>query len=213
LQAQRLLREDRALGPLGLGVTVRDGVAAVWGEVPSRDLRERAGTALRQIPGMVDVRNELQIARKREEPLPLVPLHADPPTRRQSASPDPVSGSLGALTGGRGPVPELPPASGPGSPPPDNPVTLLAPRPAAPRPGLAPGRLVHGQPPAPTLAAAVERVRQGDARFRSVTAEVRGKTVVLRGNGENGDHVMMLAQALSGLPGVERVVVASEPSP
>jgi hypothetical protein len=209
LHAQRLLREDRTLGPLGLGVSVRDGVATVWGEVPSRDLRERAVRTLRQIQGMIDVRNELQIARKREESLSLIPLHPDPPTRTQSASPDPVSGSLGALTG-RAPVPEPPPAAVPGSPLPDNPVTLLPPRPAAPRPGLAPGRLVHGQPPPPTLAAAVERIRQGDARFRSVRAEVRGTIILLRGNGKDSDHVMLLAQALSGLPGVERVVVAGD---
>src|SRR5262249_24124852 len=205
LQAQRLLREDRTLGPLGLGVTVRDGVATVWGVVPSRDLRDRAVRTLRQAECVVDVRNELQIARKREEPLPLPPLHRAPPTRTQSASPDPVSGSLGALTG-RDPVPELPPTS----PPPNNPVTLLSPRPAAPGPGLVPGRLVNGQPPPPTLAAAVEQVRRSDARFRSVRVEVRGKVIVLRGNGENSDHVMLLAQALSGLPGVERVVVAGD---
>src|SRR5262249_53157781 len=185
--------------------------ATVWGEVPSRDLRARAARTLRQIEGMVDVRNELQIARKREEPLPLVPLHPDPPTRTQSASPDPVSGSLGALID-RGPVPEVPPASARARPLPDNQVPLLAPRPSAPGPGLAPGRLVHGQPPPPTLAASVERVRRSDARFRSVRAEVRGKVIVLHGNGANSDHVMMLAQALSGLPGVERVVVAGDSS-
>jgi hypothetical protein len=57
---------------------------------------------------------------------------------------------------------------------------------------------------------AVERVRRSDARFRSVRAEVHGKVIVLRGNSENSEHVMMLAQALSGLPGVERVVVAGD---
>jgi hypothetical protein len=69
---------------------------------------------------------------------------------------------------------------------------------------------VHGQPSPPTLATAVERIRQSDVRFRSVRAEVRGKTIVLRGSSENRDHVMMLAQALSRLPGVERVVVAGD---
>src|SRR5262249_40590378 len=144
--------------------------------------------------------------RKREEPLSLVPLHPDPPTRTQSASPDPVSGSLGALMG-RDSAPELPPASAPDS---SRSVTLLPPRPTAPATGLAPGRLVHGEPPPPSLASAVEKIRRGDARFRSVLAEVRGKTIILRGNGENADQVMLFAQALSGLPGVERVVVAGE---
>jgi hypothetical protein len=53
----------------------------------------------------------------------------------------------------------------------------------------------------------VERVRQSDPRFHGIQVEVRGPTLLLRGPGVPGENIMALAQALSVLPGVERVRV------
>jgi hypothetical protein len=66
--------------------------------------------------------------------------------------------------------------------------------------------------PSPALSAAIERLRQDDPRFRGIQAEVRGGLVLVRGGDTPGEHVMAFAQAVTRLPGVERVVVQREPA-
>lgn len=64
----------------------------------------------------------------------------------------------------------------------------------------------------PSIAAEVERLRQADARFRGIRAEIRGSTVLVAAAADvPGDKVMAFAQALSRLSGVGRVLIQSAP--
>ena len=60
------------------------------------------------------------------------------------------------------------------------------------------------------LQAAVERVRQADARFRAVNCRVEGDVVVLRPGAAHGEDVMALARAISRLPGLARIEVRGD---
>lgn len=210
VRTRRALSEDPRLAPLNLGVRVRAGVVMLWGPVPSADLKKRAVQKLEGVRGVLQVRTEelyLAVTPNRVEPLRL-PLAPEPPTHSQSASPDPVSGTLGTLTG-RAPLPASPPvAHAPGSPapnrsPPRRSVSLLPPE------GIAtPPRQPTTAPD--SLAVRVERLRQAEPRFRAVRAEVRGGTVLLQAGDGEAENVMRFARQLSQVPGVERVVVASD---
>src|SRR6266446_3806353 len=61
LQARRLLLKDRELGPLNLGVRIRDRVAILWGPVPSAELALKAETCLRAMFEIVEIHNELLV--------------------------------------------------------------------------------------------------------------------------------------------------------
>jgi hypothetical protein len=238
VHVRRALLDDPALGPLNLGVEVHDGAVVLVGPVPTSELAQQALRKVAQVRGVLQVRSELYLSRDTShEPITL-PLSGEAPTQTQSASPGSTSGSLGTLTGRVPPIelppsgrsatvqpsspsaPEAPPASprtaAPASPPArgqwatapqaGSGVSLLAPvldAPQTPRPPAA----------AESLASAVERVRQSDARFRGIRVEVRGATVLLSGPEVPGEHVMALAQALSVLPGLQRVLVQNSPSP
>lgn len=196
IHARKALHEDEVLAPLNLSVHVRDGVAVVWGPIPSMDHVRRAIAKLEKVPGVNVVRSEMYVAPVgyRFEALTL-PLHSEPPIVTQSASPNPLTGAIGTLTG-RNPEPRRASES------PKIHVSLLAPIGIADRvSGPAPDS------PASSLDAAVERLRGSEARFRTIAVEVRGDTVYLRGSDASGEQVIAFAQVLSRLPGVERVVV------
>jgi hyperosmotically inducible protein len=228
LRARKALQGHKDLMSLNLGVRSQAGVLILWGPVPSAELESKAVQLLRQLPGVRQVQSELYLAAdNRTDPIP-VPGESGTPTKTQSASVEPTAAvppgtaPLAALPQppgqlmGRTPVIALPPSgrgssAGPNSgperkpDPPEAPVRLLGPV-AAPAP-TPPAPAGAGRPGVEALSAAVERVRQGDARFRQVTVAIEGAAVYVGGGGAPAEHVMALARALSGLPGVERVVV------
>ena len=59
------------------------------------------------------------------------------------------------------------------------------------------------------LAGEIDRLRKGNDRFRRVEYTVNGGVVHLRGSIQRGEDLMELAQAVSHLPGVERVIVTN----
>jgi hypothetical protein len=104
------------------------------------------------------------------------------------------------------------PLPGATPPPSRSPVLLLAPVPLPAGPaGRETSPTAPAAGPAPSLAGAIEKARQADARFGTIITEVQGGTVLLRGGGVPDDHVMAFAQALTHVPGVERVVVQNAP--
>jgi osmotically-inducible protein OsmY len=236
VQVRQILNADPALARLNLNIRVRDGTVVLNGPVPSVELAHKALRKAEKIGGILRVRSELYLARGAErEPISL-PLTDEAPTHTQSASPDPA---LGTLTGrvpvivlppsGRtssvppapAPAPGPEPAPPPAVPPPETPspavsgVSLLAPvtDPPPTPPGPSPRAARAPVPGADPLTSAVERLCQGDPRFRGIHVEVSGGLVLLRGPGVPGEHVMALAQALSVLPGVERVRVQNSTPP
>jgi hypothetical protein len=118
-------------------------------------------------------------------------------------SPGPAPGTLPDLGTAPSPVPAR-------SSPREPTVSLLPPVATAPPKSLPDARQL---PQAPTtagdgLAQALDRLRQSDPRYRGIRLEVRGSTVVLSAADDvPGEHVMALAQAVSRLSGVERVLI------
>ncbi len=223
VHARKALQQDPALAPLNLGLRVRGGEARVWGPVPSEELIARALERVRAVQGILKVRNELHVAPAEKEPEPLlVPQTPAEPQRTASASPDPVSGSLGALTGRTIKASEVypdavlaPPAGGVALGPPvplDAPAVpgIQAERPEPAKteePSVAAPRAA---PPTEPLSVAIDRVRRSDPRFRGLRLDVRGTAVTVSGSPERGDDVMALAGVLSRLPGVGRVVTKTD---
>src|SRR5947209_4184529 len=86
--ARREFQHDRVLGPLNLGVQVRNGVATVWGPVPSVEVARQAVARLEAINGIFEVRSELQLRRPAEKPLlPELGIPTRVPARIQVAKP------------------------------------------------------------------------------------------------------------------------------
>ena len=194
VQVRRALRNDASLRPLNVGVTVRDGVAMLWGPVPTVEDGRRAAKVAEGVQGIAAVRSELRLEKGHPDDLLAIPVPVDPPTRTDAASPDPVSGSLGTLTRRN---PARFPLTSQGPPPS---VALMAPVAAPPR----------TTPVAPSPAEAVESLRQSERRFRGIWAEVRGGTVALHPAAASREDVTAFCQLLARVPGVQRVVVKND---
>jgi hypothetical protein len=193
-RARQALVQDNALAPLNLGVSVRAGVATVWGQVPSAGLGRRAEDKVRKVAGIREVRSELRVVR-REDPAAEFMRSAIAASQR----PDPGSflvpstPAKSAYLTRRWVEDTAPPqpAANPG-------ILLLAPiTGSAPLPSQRPDDLVD----------LVERLRQGDSRFNQLNAQVQGGMVRLSGTVSHDGDAMDLAQRLSRLPGVERVII------
>jgi hypothetical protein len=217
LKARQVFQQDEDLRDLNLGVRVQGGVAILWGPVPSAELERKAVRLLRTVGGVREVRSEAYLAAdKKVEPI-RVPTEVTPPTQTQSASVGAAGTAAdprGQLTG-RTPVIALPPSGRSGTaPPPAAPVTLGPPVTLlAPVLTPAPPTATNPPPAADSLSAAVQRLRQSDNRFRQVRVEIEGSAVFVGGGDVPAEHVMALARAISGLQGVERVVIRSGPGP
>ncbi len=185
LRARKVFLEDTELARHNLGVTVRDSTVTVWGVVPSESLARRAEEKLRQIPGVVEVRSDLRIEPPDD---PIVEFLNQPLPRPGAAEAERQSAPRrrpGELTGRT--------ADDKTAPSPDRPsVVLLKPVPIA---------------PGGTLVEEVERLRQQDARFGAIKAEIQGRTIYLRGDAGHRQDLQELARRVSRLPGVEQVIV------
>lgn len=184
MRARQTLQQDPALAILPeLRVTVRNGVATLWGAVPNSDIARRAETMLRQLTGVTEVCND---------------LHVQSPT-------DPMVAFLkqGEGDNGRAWIMTNRPAAlmsrpedEPGA---DKGVALLLPPISL---QAAPAAPVDADP-----ATALTRLRQAEPRFHGVQAEVRGGIVWLRPVNARAEDVFELARIASTLRGVERVIV------
>jgi hypothetical protein len=213
LQARRALLLDPDLAPLNLGVSVRGGVATLWGTAPSADLAREAAAVLRQLPDLAEVRNDLEVdsfLTVDMEPPPPPPLRRPHSQPEALAATDRLGPTPGALAGraDRGPAPGVarPLPRGVPTPPGDS-VSLLAPVPLSGQPSPAPPPVTAS--PGLTLAQRVVQLRDQQARWHRVQVEVRDRAVFLHGVVARGEDLMDLARAVSRLPGVERVVLGN----
>lgn len=214
IHVRRAFGNDESLKRLSVHVTA--GVAQLFGPVPSADLKKKAIATAAGVPGVLEVRaEEVYLAKARPVVKPLVlPLDGDRPTQTRSASPNSLSGVVESLTS-RDPPPLRPnsPVEAPTAP---RRVTLMAPEAVtAPSRASEPAVLTGNPrtaPPAPSIAAAVDRLRQSDRRFRSIRTEVDGSTVRVFSGDIPGSQVMAFVQAIRRLPGVRHVIL-KETSP
>ena len=108
LEARSVLSHDPKLSALNLGVRVHDGVAVLWGPVPTRELIPYALQKLREVKGLKEIQSELMLLPQGtlpiERPPPRPPPPLPPETDAQKRLP-PTPGDL--LAGGdrRQPIP------------------------------------------------------------------------------------------------------------
>jgi len=227
LHARKSLLDDDQLAGLNLGVRVREGVATLWGSVPSKVLAEQAVKKVGAVQGILDVRSELQVVKAPPPPITL-PLDNDGPTVTQSAFPDreqsklPIAGSalsppelekpLGQLRREEEGEVRQPPAAREAEPV----VKLLPPRvwtvSSADQGATEEKKPASVAPTAQSITAAIDRIRTADPRFRSLRVEIEGAAVSVLGSAEQGSEAMELADQLSRIQGISRVVVRNPDS-
>ncbi len=192
LLARQALQDDPALAPLDLGVRVHNGVARLFGPVPSPALARRAVACLQALPALTGVRNELFPDPWDYDPSPAGAAAAlRPPGRPDEARWAPSTPTVHSTSRQKGEAPPqtVPPVA----------VPLPAPPPAGPTPA----------PPEPSrdIAGAVRRLQQGQERFHRVRVAVEGSRVILSGTAPAWRDVFELSQALTQIPGVGEVTI------
>jgi len=202
--AYSLLQADEELAELNLGVRVdRNGVAYLWGPVPSRPLAAKAETALRNMPGVTGVVNQCEVTPP-----------ADTFLKEVSA----------ALKGAPSPVPALPPTSSALAPPPP-PVSpplverqpVIVHKPAAdfittakgPAPAEPTARLLEPEalPATAPDYRAIERLRASDRRYAGLSLELRDGRIVVSGRAADAAAAWDLARRLAPLAGSRDIVI------
>lgn len=194
--ARQALQDDPLLAPHNLGVRVRDGVAVLWGPVPSKELAERATARLRKLPQLRGVRNELFL-----DPWGDLPVAITTPVRPPVQPPETILTAKPAQPPPAKPAPPwMPVNQGAAKPPP--PVQAKTPsvqfqEPKAPAPSDSPADIL----------AAVRRLQRGEDRFRRVTVTVHDGTVYLGGVIYRWADIHELSRAVARVPGVDHVVL------
>lgn len=213
IRARSALAADEQLGPLNLGVRIKDGTAIVWGPIPSRDCSDRVRAALLRVPGVFKVQSELYVSLPLPEPEGMPLPDIKPAIQSAVAMP------------ARGPVDLLPlvevknrPSEGfgrRGSP--------ISGEPTSHRRDLVPqGTTVALLPPiaiksppedviSPASTKSVQdlllQLQRSDAHYRSIRWEEHQGVVVLTGKSGDGTRMMAFAQQVRTLDGVRRVII------
>lgn len=182
--ARRALMSDARLGPLNLGVSVRQGVATLWGPVPSIALEKEAIERLRPIQGLIAIHSELYVTPGEEPAIEKLPEPLQDPR---------APGALAARLSVREPLPPLSVTESLSLPPPS--VSLSRPAIELP-PDASPPLLLH-----------IEQLRQSDPRFRLLKPQLQGGVVYLYGMAARWEDVHDLTRLLTALPGVDRVTL------
>jgi osmotically-inducible protein OsmY len=204
LRIRRALRQDEVFGTHNVGVVVRDGVATLWGPLPSGDEIRRALTAVGDVRGVQSVRSELYVAK---DPLPPVFVLPETTTPDRAAPGDALaSAGQQTILANRDRWPARLPASDEGPQLPSasasamllTPILLDAP---LQEPTTVTAARTEG------VAAAIDRLQKADARFGQIEAEWRDGTIILHGKRKDAAAAMAFARLLSDVPGVERVVL------
>jgi osmotically-inducible protein OsmY len=202
INARQALARDSEVGRYSMCVTVRQGIATIWGRVPDQKLALRAEQLVRDVPGVLQARTDLTIGPVepvRDESLRLpgpiaLPLIADAPSRR-----DPRS--RGVLAGNpRAAPPSLADAAWMGKPTPFKVSPSESSAPAA----LLPPRAIQRTD---DVRSAVAQLIQTDVRYAEIRCEEQSGIVTLSGKAARMDHVIDLAQQVARIAGVKEVVV------
>lgn len=188
---RRALRQDSELRPLNLSVHVSGGIAKLSGPVPAAELQKRAIKIAGHVDGVLTVSGkDLYISTAEQNGNRLsIRIQEDPPTQTRAASPLTPAGETGRQ------------------------ITLLAPEMTAPRARVPEAARLTANPhpvsPAVAIAAAIENLRQREARYQQLRARVRDTTVYIFAGDTASEDVMTFAQAVRRLPGVQHVILNS----
>ena len=195
-RVQTVLSADSILKGRSLVVSVVDGVAVVGGPVATADESARIGQLLRVVPDLTDVKVSAWVPaiedtlkkkiadRLREpeskQPNRLVSNDPRPSARVTVQRYEPPAPALSLLND---PLPKVPPTGAPRTDAAYSP--LPAPAPAAPDgppqyPTIPPPSVPVA--PAQDVETAIDTVRNGEARFASLTVQLRAGTVTVGGS-------------------------------
>jgi hypothetical protein len=198
VRARRVLKDDRALARLNLGVSVEEGVATVRGPVPSDEEGRRAVALLEAVRGIRAVRSNFYTETPRGENL-LGGLSRRPqmPQRFEASKPDVDAETLPAR------IPRvMPPAVVTGGA-----TESTAPRVFAPRPVALPPRAPD---PPESLRDRIAAIRAADARFGTIPIVVDGTRLQVQQGAAQDDVIRALLDRLRRVPGVTEVELKSD---
>jgi hypothetical protein len=201
LFARDSLLQDQTLAPFNVGVTVRSGVATLWGTVPSPAIARRAEERIRLVPGLAQVRNDLRISALDDEmaeflkgPTPQTNLPIQESKRWEHSAPLVSRGEDSRLSQTQHVPPML------------MPTIEVPPRPTKIASSIESVQTLKAVAPT-SLVDVLEHLRRKNERFQTVGFEVQGGVVHLWGNALTGGDIFTLAQQVAHIPGVQRVVV------
>jgi len=198
MRVRQALLIDPELKDLNLFIKVQSGLATLCGLVPSVELSRKAEKTVRQVRGVYEVVNRLQVVAPEEKPF-TIPLNLDPPVHTESARPVLRPNPPGTLAGRTPKDLQVNP---------DATVTLLPPV-VGTNTALSPPRpLPSLGDPADTVRAWIDQVRQENSRYRPIQVEVRDpQTLWVYDDPYRGDDVAALAGRLRRIPGVRTVLI------
>jgi osmotically-inducible protein OsmY len=205
---RRELRQDAQLRPLNLSVQISSGVANLSGPVPTAELKKRAVAIVQRVDGVLAVSGkDIYISTSDQGCKRLtVVVQDDRPIQARSASPGSLSANGGwSAEGGRSNSPSTA----------NQQIALQAPEKAAPisrRPETA--HLTanpHPASPATSISIALEQLRRRETRFQPIRARVQGTTVFVFPGDATSEDAMTFAQAVRRLPGVQHVILSTDP--
>lgn len=205
VHARRMLADDNLLGPLNVGVIVRNRSATVWGSAPSVEAADRAVKLVRQVPGIAQVTNELVVEKPgdplfdflRNTPTPLPGQEPSAQPRRTAHDSAPAQAEHAGARRSVSPTSQSRPSAAP-----ETNIVLM---PAIPLPMRPHASSVTSD----ELNRQIERLCRSSHRYRNVQFTCTQGVVHLHGTVERSEDLIELARAISHIAGVERVVMAS----
>lgn len=207
LESRQSLNADEKLAALNLGVTVKAGVATLFGPVPSDELARRAEARVRVVTGLRNVRNDLHVVPPTEPDMRKLAAALEKAGPSRSPVPDPI---LTLDPAGASP---LPPKTQRGPTPVSSLFSLAKSDPAPAT--IAPAQPIgHGpippafpgeQPPANDPSAEIDKLRRSDNRYQGLQAKWSQGVVSINGSLKKWRDLWDFADAVAKLPGVDRV--------
>jgi osmotically-inducible protein OsmY len=201
--ARQALQDDPELAPLNLGIRVLNGVAILWGPVPSAALASRAVARLQSLPELTGVRNDLF-----PDPWPDARYAGEMPTSPRLPG-RPASRSEEDRRPGRAsPTASVPTPDWTAAGPPPVPVIgapIPIPRSASPAEVAGPPARVARNSAA--VEEAIRALRHGQERFRRLHVSLEGGQVYLSGAVPAWRDLYELAEAISRISGVQGVTI------
>jgi hypothetical protein len=195
LYARQAIMQDEELSRFNLGVTVRSGVATLWGTLPNAAIARRATERVRQVPGLIEVRSEIRIIAAEDE----TPSFSSQVRLEQRGTTIEDRASK--------PASKTTTASYRNTPSP-------AVMPSIPVPARERAHVVVPMKQPDTvnesLPEMVLHIRQGDIRYRLIQFEIRDGTIRLWSAANQQENLFAMAQAVARLPGVKGVIVENE---
>jgi hypothetical protein len=190
--AWQALQSDPKLGPLNLCVKVRDRVATLWGPVPSRELADRAVSALRKLPEIATVRNQMMVQLPEDTVYPPMQLMPPRPVPVPLTEPNEKLAWQPVLPETPKPAPKSVAMSPPLTAPVSRAKDIVSPA---------------DPPDAAAVSGAVQSLIQSDDRFARIRYEVKQGKVYLGGAVYRWSDLRELSLAVTQIPGVEAAVL------